>query len=145
MNTHCLNIAFITFEAYGIIIRGNFNNYDNIKSLQALSYLQSWNANFWLTLGYTIEAHREKPGSYAMELDNYCKQRRDIAILSWNLSSPFIWSHTAVLVEKNNSFFHMKTLRKKSCVAHQPTSIRPHCLKFENQKIIILLKYKLSS
>ena len=38
INAHFLNSAFKTSEVYGIIIWGNCNNYDNIKSLQALSY-----------------------------------------------------------------------------------------------------------
>ena len=77
INAHCLNIAFKTSEAYGIIIWGNCNNYDNIKSLQALSYSAELERKF---LTYHGIHNRKKPGK-TIE-DNYCKQRRDIAILS---------------------------------------------------------------
>lgn len=62
INAHCLNIASRTSEAYRIIMWGNCNNYDNIKSLHTHYHtLQGWNANSWLYYGIH---HQEKPGRY---------------------------------------------------------------------------------
>ena len=58
INARCLNIAFITSEAYGITIWGNFNNYDNTKSLLALLFSAELEGEFLI---YHEIHHREKP------------------------------------------------------------------------------------